>query len=146
MNGVATYRYLRPSTLTDQYLTLQTSGGPAANPRFFAGFLTRPVPAAAGLLAVTEVARTRYHRPVDPASLDPVVTADQDQLRFESFSGCCGVYARLDIGPRSPIRTSSPRRRPRCSAARTPTRWRWNGSSMAWCRRPPLIARPWSPR
>ncbi|MFV2013036.1 MULTISPECIES: hypothetical protein [unclassified Micromonospora] len=45
------------------------------------------------------MARTRYHRPIDPASLDPVVTGGRDRLRFESFSGCCGVYARLDVTP-----------------------------------------------
>ncbi|WP_326554054.1 SWIM zinc finger family protein [Micromonospora sp. NBC_01813] len=99
MNALATYRYLRSSALADRELTLQTSGGPAANPRFFTGFLTRPVAAAAGLLAVAEVARTRYFRPIDPASLDPVVTGGRDRLRFESFSGCCGVYARLDVHP-----------------------------------------------
>ncbi|MFY1694342.1 MULTISPECIES: SWIM zinc finger family protein [unclassified Solwaraspora] len=99
MSATATYQYLRPSALADRDLTLQTSGGPAAHPRFFTGFLTAPTAAAAGLLAVAEVARTRYHRPVDPASLDPVVTGSRDRLRFESFSGCCGVYARLDVTP-----------------------------------------------
>ncbi|WP_091661357.1 SWIM zinc finger family protein [Micromonospora auratinigra] len=99
MNAVQTYRYLQPSALRPAGLDLQTCGGPAANPRFFAGFLTAPVAAAAGLLAVAEVARTRYHQPVNPASLDPVVTGSRGGLRFESFSGCCGVYARLDVLP-----------------------------------------------
>ncbi|WIM99076.1 SWIM zinc finger family protein [Actinoplanes oblitus] len=94
----AAYAYLGSSTLDDE-LTLQTSGGPAAHPRFFTGFLTSPAAAATGLLAVAEVARTRYFRPLPPASLDPVVTAGSDRLRFESFSGCCGVYARLDVLP-----------------------------------------------
>ncbi|GAA4602715.1 hypothetical protein BJY16_004340 [Actinoplanes octamycinicus] len=94
----AAYTYLGSSTLDDR-LTLQTSGGPAAHPRFFTGFLTSPGAAATGLLAVAEVARTRYFRPLPPASLDPVVTAGSDRLRFESFSGCCGVYARLDVLP-----------------------------------------------
>ncbi|WP_436519970.1 SWIM zinc finger family protein [Actinoplanes sp. HUAS TT8] len=94
----AAYSYLGSSTLDDG-LTLQTSGGPAAHPRFFTGFLTSPGAAATGLLAVAEVARTRYFRPLPPASLDPVVTAGSDRLRFESFSGCCGVYARLDVLP-----------------------------------------------
>ncbi|MBG0564823.1 SWIM zinc finger family protein [Actinoplanes aureus] len=94
----AAYSYLGSSTL-DGDLTLQTSGGPAAHPRFFTGFLTDPGAAATGLLAVAEVARTRYFRPVSPASLDPVVTAGSDRLRFESFSGCCGVYARMDVLP-----------------------------------------------
>ncbi|WP_433528214.1 SWIM zinc finger family protein [Micromonospora sp. CA-263727] len=99
MNAVQTYRYLASSALGRGSLALQTSGGPAPNPRFFTGFLTTPQAAAVGLLAVAEVARTRYHRPVSPASLDPVVTGSRDRLRFESFSGCCGVYARLDALP-----------------------------------------------
>jgi hypothetical protein len=96
----AAYSYLGSSALAPAGgLTLQTSGGPAAHPRFFRGFLTEPGAAALGLLAVAEVARTRYFRPVSPAGLDPVVTAGTDRLRFESFSGCCGVYARLDLLP-----------------------------------------------
>ena len=96
----AAYSYLGSSALAPAAgLTLQTSGGPAAHPRFFTGFLTEPGAAATGLLAVAEVARTRYFRPASPASLDPVVTAGSDRLRFESFSGCCGVYARLDVLP-----------------------------------------------
>ncbi|NMO49836.1 SWIM zinc finger family protein [Actinoplanes sp. TBRC 11911] len=96
--ATAAYTYLGPSIM-DQALTLQTSGGPAANPRFFAGFLTMPAATSAGLLAVAEVARTRYFQPTGRSSLDPVVTAGADRLRFESFSGCCGVYARLDVLP-----------------------------------------------
>ncbi len=99
MTVTQTYRYLAASALGHGSLALQTSGGPAPNPRFFRGFLTTPQAAAVGLLAVAEVARTRYHRPVSPASLDPVVTGSRDRLRFESFSGCCGVYARLDALP-----------------------------------------------
>jgi len=103
MAAVATYAYLRPSTLTPDGLALATSGGvsgsASAYPRFFTGFLTTPEPAAIGLLAVAEVARTRYYQPLNRASLDPVVTGSRDRLRFESFSGCCGVYARLDVLP-----------------------------------------------
>ncbi|HET6858546.1 MAG TPA: SWIM zinc finger family protein [Streptomyces sp.] len=101
-----TYAYLRPSALRDssagRTLALETSGGatPAgevANPRFFSGFLTAPTAAATALLAVADVAAARYYRPSANGSLDPVVTADGDRLRLESFSGCCGVYARLDV-------------------------------------------------
>ncbi|WP_328534791.1 hypothetical protein OG836_13555 [Micromonospora zamorensis] len=99
MRALQTYRYLQPSTLHPGDLALQTSGGPATHPQFFSGFLTTPQAAAAGRLAVAEVARTRYHQPVSPASLDPVVTGSRDRMRFESFSGCCGVYARLDVVP-----------------------------------------------
>ncbi|MFE7559465.1 winged helix-turn-helix transcriptional regulator [Kitasatospora sp. NPDC057500] len=100
------YAYLRPSAVLDgeagRSLALETSGGTtplgaAAHPRFFAGFLAEPAPAAAALLAVADVAAARYYQPQLRASLDPVVTANGDRLRFESFSGCCGVYARLDV-------------------------------------------------
>ncbi|MET7683788.1 SWIM zinc finger family protein [Streptomyces sp. NPDC005423] len=74
-----------------------TPAGPADHPRFFAGFLTEPRIASAALLAVADVAATRYYQRQLPSSLDPVVTANGDRLRFESFSGCGGVYARLDV-------------------------------------------------
>jgi DprA winged helix domain/SWIM zinc finger len=81
---------------------LQTSGGvtaagPAANPRFFTGFVAGAEQAAAGLLAVADVAQARYYQPQRAGLRDPVVTCNGDRLRFESFSGCCGVYARLDV-------------------------------------------------
>ena len=101
-NAMQSLTYLRPSALGRDGLALQTSGGvseraKAAHPRFFTGFLTAPEATAVGLLAVAEVARTRYFQPLSAASLDPVVTGSRDRLRFESFSGCCGVYARMDV-------------------------------------------------
>ncbi|MDX3069864.1 SWIM zinc finger family protein, partial [Streptomyces sp. ND04-05B] len=98
--------YARPSVLESvaggHRLGLETSRGatPAGvqdHPRFFAGFLTSPRVAAAGLLAVADVAAARYHQQQLRGSLDPVVTGNGDRLRFESFSGCGGVYARLDV-------------------------------------------------
>jgi DprA winged helix domain/SWIM zinc finger len=97
--SMATYAYAAESSLTADGLNLQTSGGVAAHPHFFSGFMTAPRVAAAGLLAVAEVARSRYFQRVDRASLDPVVTGSREMLRFESFSGCCGVYARMDVLP-----------------------------------------------
>jgi hypothetical protein len=105
MSAIASYHYLGASTLTTRDgLALSTSGGASrsggpAHPRFFRGFLTAPEAAAVGLLAVAEVARTRYFQPQSAASRDPVVTGSRDRLRFESFSGCGGVYARLDVLP-----------------------------------------------
>lgn len=43
------------------------------------------------------MAAARYYQPQRSAWPDPVVTGNGDRLRFESFSGCCGVYARLDM-------------------------------------------------
>lgn len=90
------------STADGQHLGLETSRGATPSgaedhPRFFAGFLTSPQVASAGLLAVADVAAARYFQPQLRASLDPVVTGNGDRLRFESFSGCGGVYARLDV-------------------------------------------------
>ncbi|WP_407937160.1 SWIM zinc finger family protein [Kineosporia babensis] len=102
MDSVQTYTYRQPSELTPGGLGLETSGGtalrdPGAHPRFFTGFLQRPAVAAAGLLAVAEVARTRYFQPADTTFRDPVVTSDGERLRFESFSVCGGVHLRLDV-------------------------------------------------
>jgi hypothetical protein len=88
-------------------LLLGTSGGltetgPAAHPYLFRGFLTDPGPAALGMLACAAVAGARYYTPASvlaAISADPVVTSNGDRLRFESFSGCCGVHARLDLLP-----------------------------------------------
>ncbi len=110
-----TYNYVRPSELSfgddGADLMLATSGGrtaagPAAHPVFFDGFLGHPEQGATALLAVAKVARTRFYRPpgVVAAILraaDPVVTSNGDRLRFESFSACCGVYARYDALPGS---------------------------------------------
>ncbi len=109
------YRYLRPSTLEladgRADLTLSTSGGRVAtgsttHPVFFEGFLGHPEQAAAAMLAVAKVARTRFYTP--PGMLaailraaDPVVTSNRDRLRFEGFSACCGVYLRYDALPGS---------------------------------------------
>ncbi|MER6998998.1 SWIM zinc finger family protein [Streptomyces sp. NPDC000410] len=104
--SVQAFAYSRMSALEStgagSTLGLETAGGltPAgteAHPRFFSGFLTSPQTAARALLAVADVAAARYYQRTLPASLDPVVTGNGDRLRFESFSGCCGVYARLDV-------------------------------------------------
>ena len=101
------YAYLRPSAVREwgagRTLALETSGGaapdgPTAHPRFFDGFLTAPTAAAAAILAVADVAAARFDRS-GSASPDPVVTVGGGLLRLESFSGCCGVYARLDVLP-----------------------------------------------
>jgi SWIM zinc finger len=104
------YSYGSPSVLRDrrggQELLLSTSGGvteagPAAEPFFFSGFLADPAVAARGMLACAAVARSRYIRDAEAtaAMRDPVVTSNQDRLRFEAFSSCCGVHARLDLLP-----------------------------------------------
>ncbi len=109
MTAVATYSYLglsdlrAPAGRADHAarLVLQTSGGPVANPRFFSGAVTVPAATAAGLLVLAAVAAAAFRRigELRGDRLDPVVTAAQDRLRFEAFSGCTGVHARLDLLP-----------------------------------------------
>lgn len=105
------YQYQSPSLVRrgadGSELILETSGGvteagPVLHPYFFRGFLADPGPAALGMLACAAVARSRYYTPASVIAAilrDPVVTSNGDRLRFESFSGCCGVHARLDLLP-----------------------------------------------
>jgi hypothetical protein len=53
------------------------------------------------MLACAAVARSRYFMPGNVVAIlrDPVVTSSENRLRFESFSSCCGVHARLDLLP-----------------------------------------------
>ncbi len=103
-----TYRYPFASEVVGdgdgRRLRLATSGGPSANPLFFRGRLLQPVVAADLLLTLGDVARSRFHVP--SAMLirilelaDPVATCADDRLRFETFSACCSVYARVDLLP-----------------------------------------------
>ncbi|HXS64953.1 MAG TPA: SWIM zinc finger family protein [Streptosporangiaceae bacterium] len=104
------YRYAAPSVLRGRAdgsdLLLATCGGvteagPATHPYFFSAFLTEPGPAALGMLACAAVARSRYYLASSTLAIlrDPVVTSSEDRLRFESFSSCGGVHARLDLLP-----------------------------------------------
>ena len=105
-----TYRYLAPSVVrrreSDTEILLATNGGvteagQVLHPYFFSGFLTDPGVAAKGMPACAAVARARYFTPGNVVALlgDPVVSSNRDRLRFESFSSCCGVHARLDLLP-----------------------------------------------
>ena len=101
------YRYRDGSRLDgseDRILHLATAGGPAENPRLFLGRVLHPVLFADALLTVGAVARSRFHVPSAMLArililADPVATASQDRLRFEAFSSCASVYARLDLLP-----------------------------------------------
>jgi hypothetical protein len=103
-----TYRYRQPSALLMdgdlERLFLATTSTPEASPLFFQGSLRQPRRAADLLLALSRVVRTRFHIPAAMlakilAEADPVVTCSEDRVRFEGFSACCGVYARVDFLP-----------------------------------------------
>jgi len=96
-----TYRYPFASHVESGYgLRLATSGtqeDAAANPYFFEGRVMRPDELSDMLLVVSEVVRSRFYIPGAMRQIDPVVTCNEDALRFEGFSSCCGVYGRADF-------------------------------------------------
>lgn len=101
------YRYVQGSLFDPerQALRLATfSGGENEHPYFFHGDLVRPKRTAELLRGLMRVVQTRFHIPAVMleriiAEADPIVTCSDDRLRFEGFSGCCGVYARVDLLP-----------------------------------------------
>ena len=95
-----TYRFAFPSAVGETErgfcLRLATCGAQQEQPYFFDGRLLAPRETGEMLLVLSDVVRTHFFLP-RPMLLDPVVTSNEAMLRFEGFSGCCGVYARVDI-------------------------------------------------
>lgn len=97
------YSYPRPSALSDATLRLETSTPPDQTPPFLTARAQQPRAVALALRAVSEVVGMRYHVPAAMLArilreADPVLTFSGQLLRVEGFSGCCGVYARADLG------------------------------------------------
>ncbi len=99
-----TYRYpyaSRVGALSEGLgLHLATCDGRQAHPHFFDGKLRHPRETALLLLVLNRIVATHFFLP-RPVLRDPVVTSSESMLRFEGFSGCCGVYARVDLPPES---------------------------------------------
>ncbi|MCU0355750.1 MAG: SWIM zinc finger domain-containing protein [Cytophagales bacterium] len=70
-------------------------------PCFFWGRLKDPYLTAKCLTTLSKVVKSRFALTMQDlaAMRDPIVTAGADKMRFEAFSSCNGVYARLDILP-----------------------------------------------
>ncbi len=64
--------------------------------QFFAGKLSHPQVVCRMLSVLSRVVRTHFFEPMPP-NRDPVVTSSPTTLRWEGFSGCCGVYSRIDL-------------------------------------------------
>ncbi|WBA41846.1 SWIM zinc finger family protein [Hymenobacter canadensis] len=100
------YAYARPSALEagteGQALLLSAFAEDAAEAAgtacFFRGRLRDSWLAARGLSTLAKVVAARFV-PQSAVLRDPIVTAGAGRLRFEAFSSCNGVYARLDLGP-----------------------------------------------
>lgn len=99
---MSTRTFPRGSELTPDGLRLDlapalTPVGPAANPSFFEGFAADSLVFARSLLVLSDITATRYVFPAPSGMRDPVITAGGDRLRFECFSTCNSVHARLDL-------------------------------------------------
>ncbi|MDO7875501.1 SWIM zinc finger family protein [Hymenobacter sp. ASUV-10] len=99
------YAYVQASSLTPSAtgnvlsLAAYAEDAPARGAAcFFRGGLRNSWLAARGLTTLAKVVASRFV-PQSAALRDPIVTAGAGLLRFEAFSSCNGVYARLDLGP-----------------------------------------------
>jgi len=107
MTDTISYQYLSPSALrksADQgelFLAKYSEIEKKEAPCFFWGKLTQPYMTARCLIALSHVVQSSFN--LTPAQLsllkDPIVTAGNERLRFEGFSNCAGVYARVDVLP-----------------------------------------------
>lgn len=83
---------LRLATYTDEELS----------PYFFEGRLRQSLLVARLLQGLVHLVRSRFFTPqsmLPQGVADPIITAHEDFLRFEVFSACCSVYARVDLPP-----------------------------------------------
>ncbi len=69
------------------------------SPCFFWGKLINPFIISRCLITLSNVVKSSFNlSPFELALLkDPIVTAGNQKIRFEGFSHCAGVYARVDI-------------------------------------------------
>ena len=73
---------------------------PSANlPCFFQGTISNPYIVARCLINLANVVKSNYILTAAQleAMRDPIVTVGGEQIRFEGFSQCAGVYARVDV-------------------------------------------------
>jgi hypothetical protein len=97
-------RYPFPSHAEDHGLHLAAACASPERAPLYEGRLTTPQPAARALFALGQIADARFYVPPGMlrtilAAADPVVTVGAGVLRFEGFSRCCSVYARVDVLP-----------------------------------------------
>ena len=107
MSDTITYSYRNPSGLLragdDEaiFLSKYSEIEKKEAPCFFWGRLTDPYATARCLIQLSNVVQSSFSlSPFELAKLkDPIVTAGNERIRFEGFSHCAGVYARVDILP-----------------------------------------------
>ncbi|MCA9059398.1 MAG: SWIM zinc finger family protein [Planctomycetaceae bacterium] len=98
-----TYRYPFESAVLESEdkpaIRLATSLDGTSDDTFFDGAVRHPATFGNLLSVLSTIVRTRFYERQNLTLLDPVVTSGGGMLRFEGFSGCCGVYSRVDLHP-----------------------------------------------
>ncbi|WP_207534782.1 SWIM zinc finger family protein [Desertivirga arenae] len=105
MTETLTYQYHSPSIITKShneaglFLSNYSEIQKKDNPCFFFGNLRDPYITAQALITLSNVVQSSFNlSPFQLALLkDPIVTSGNEKIRFEGFSHCAGVYARVDI-------------------------------------------------
>ncbi len=107
MGATDTFQYtysftslLKHTAEHDELFLSNYSELPAANlPCFFTGKISNPYIVARCLITLANVVKSNFI--ITQAQLeamrDPIVTVGNEQIRFEGFSQCAGVYARVDV-------------------------------------------------
>lgn len=108
MEDLLTYRYTAPSDLIkkgateelflSKYSEIQKNKDASC---FFWGNVANPFIMARCLISLANIVKSSFNMSPFQLSLlkDPIVTAGNDRIRFEGFSHCAGVYARVDVLP-----------------------------------------------
>ena len=107
MADTLVYQYEAPSILTrkdgsdELFLAKYSEVQKKDAPCFFWGTLKDSYITSRCLITLSNVVQSSFN--INPAQLaaikDPIVTAGNEKIRFEGFSQCAGVYARVDVLP-----------------------------------------------
>ena len=105
MTETLTYQYNTPSFVTKSnkegrlFLSNYSEIQKKDSSCYFWGKLKDPYLTARSLITLSNVVQSSFN--LSPFQLDllkdPIVTSGNEKIRFEGFSHCAGVYARVDI-------------------------------------------------
>lgn len=103
MEDLLTYSYSAPSNLSkdELFLSHYSELNKGQSQCFFWGEITEPYILSRCLIALSNVVQSSFNLSPFQMNLlkDPIVTAGNSQIRFEGFSHCASVYARVDVLP-----------------------------------------------
>lgn len=93
--------FLKDSSQDELFLANYSEVQKKDAPCFFWGRLSDPYITARCLITLSNVVQSSFNLSPFQLSLlkDPIVTAGNEKIRFEGFSHCAGVYARVDVLP-----------------------------------------------